>query len=116
MLSTEEHIAGDLAAAALLVGDHAVEVFNASECAARVAGIARALGEPTVTVRAGQTGERATIVLAWELCWYRYEVDLDGQPPTIALTADGTELHELPPEDRAGNAAANERGEIALLR
>jgi hypothetical protein len=99
------------------VAEQAIEIFNASECAGRVAGIARALGQPRVTVRAHESdGERAMVVVAWELCWYRYEIDLRGRPATIALLTDGTELEELPPEDMLANASADERGELSLLR
>lgn len=126
-MATEEHFnpghahAGGVHDAARpglsLTLEQAIEIFNASECAARVAGIARALGQPSVTVRASEhEGERATIVVAWELCWYRYEVDLRERPATIALLADGTELDELSAEDRLGNASADERGELSLLR
>lgn len=116
-------LAGDLAGGARHAGapsldmtlEQAIEIFNASECAGRVAGIARALGQPSVTVRATEhEGERAVIVVAWELCWYRYEVDLRGRPVTIALLADGTELDELAHEDKLGNASADERGELSL--
>jgi hypothetical protein len=96
--------------------EQAIEIFNASECAGRLAGIARALGQPSVTVRASELdAERAMVVVAWELCWYRYEVDLRVRPATIALLAEGMELEELADEDRIGNAAANERGELSLL-
>jgi hypothetical protein len=94
----------------------ALQIFNASECAARVAGIARALGEPQVTVREQPGAEdRVRVVVAWELCWYRYEVDLRERPATIALVDDGTELEQLDPEDALGNAKADERGELSLL-
>jgi hypothetical protein len=97
--------------------EQAIEIFNASECAGRLAGIARALGQPSVTVRATELdAERASIVVAWELCWYRYEVDLRVRPATIALLAEGMELEELADEDRIGNATADERGELSLLR
>lgn len=100
-----------------LTAEQAIEIFNASECAARVAGIARALGEPSVTVRQhDQNIDRVNVVVAWELCWYRYEVDLNERPATIALLGEGTELDELPDEDKLGNAAADERGELSLLR
>lgn len=97
--------------------EQAIEIFNASECAGRLAGIARALGQPSVTVAASELdGERASIVVAWELCWYRYEVDLRVRPATIALLAEGTELDELGEHEQLGNAVADERGEISLLR
>lgn len=120
-----QELAGDLAGSAHQAGspsldltlEQAIEIFNASECAGRVAGIARALGRPSVTVSATEhEGQRAVIVVAWELCWYRYEVDLRGRPATIALLADGTELDELAHEEMLGNASADERGELSLLR
>ena len=55
------------------------------------------------------------IVLAWELCWYTYEVDLDDMQGTQARAiAQGTELAELRSEDRLANAVADERGSLAL--
>jgi len=96
---------------------HGVAVFNASEFPRRVAGVARSLGAPTVSARSAEHLESVvSIVVAWELCWYRYEVDLRVRPATIALLAEGMELEELADEDRIGNATANERGELSLLR
>ncbi len=61
--------------------EQAVDVFNASEFPRRVAGVARSLGAPEVSVRSAEHLESVVvIVVAWELCWYRYEVDL-SEPP-----------------------------------
>ena len=47
----------------------ALEVFNAGEHPRRVAGVARSLGAPSVTVRPlAESGSAVTIVVAWELC------------------------------------------------
>jgi hypothetical protein len=55
------------------------------------------------------------IVLAWELCWYSYEVDLDDmQGAQARAIAQGTELAELRSEDRLANAVADERGSLTL--
>lgn len=95
----------------------ALEVFNAGEQPRRVAGVARSLGAPTVTVRPLEdSGSTVAIVVAWELCWYRYEVDLGDEAAGSRLVAQGMELGELPDEDRLANAAADERGELAPLR
>ena len=56
----------------------------------------------------------ATIVVAWELCWYRYEVDLDNEPAATRLLDQGTELGELAREDRLVNAVADEAGALSL--
>src|ERR1700722_4168199 len=94
----------------------ALEVFNAGEQPRRVAGVARSLGAPTVTVRPlEQSGGTVAIVVAWELCWYRYEVDLGDEAAGWRLVAQGMELEELPEEDRLANAAADERGDLSAL-
>jgi hypothetical protein len=94
----------------------ALEVFNAGEQARRVAGVARSLGTPTVCVRPlEQAGSVVTIVVAWELCWYRYEVDMGDEAAGSRLVAEGMELHELPEEDRQANAIADERGNLSPL-
>ncbi|HXP36920.1 MAG TPA: hypothetical protein VN817_04060 [Solirubrobacteraceae bacterium] len=94
----------------------AVDAFNASEYPRRVASLTRSLGAPEVTVRPGEAvASSLVIVLAWELCWYTYEVDLDDLHGTAARSlAQGTELSELGPEDRLANAFADERGALAL--
>jgi hypothetical protein len=92
----------------------AVELFNASDHPRTVAGVARSLGAPGVTVRPGDEGSMVGIVVAWELCWYRYEVDLAEGPSAVRVAAQGYELDELPPEDQEGNAAADELGGLAL--
>jgi hypothetical protein len=94
----------------------AVDVFNASEYPRRVASLTRSLGAPEVTVRPGEAvASSVVIVLAWELCWYTYEVDLDDMQGLQARAiAQGTELAELDPGDRLGNARADERGALAL--
>jgi hypothetical protein len=95
---------------------HAVDAFNASEYPRRVASLTRSLGVPEVTVRPGEAvASSVVIVLAWELCWYTYEVDLDDLQGTAARSlAQGTELSELGPGDRLANAVADERGALAL--
>jgi hypothetical protein len=106
--------------AAVLTGgevkvERALEVFNAGEYPRRVAGVARSLGEPSVAVRpVADSGSVVAIVVAWELCWYRYEVDLGDEAAGAWVAAQGTELGELTEEDRLVNAVADEHG--ALLR
>jgi hypothetical protein len=94
----------------------ALEVFNAGEQPRRVAGVARSLGAPSVTARAlEESGSIVAIVVAWELCWYRYEVDLGDEAAGSRLIAQGMELDEIPEEDRLGNVATDERGELTPL-
>ncbi len=95
----------------------ALEVFNAGEYPRRVASLTRSLGAPEVSVRPGEAvASSVVIVIAWELCWYSYEVDLDDlQGSEARALAQGTELDELREEDRLANARADERGALALI-
>jgi hypothetical protein len=93
----------------------ALELFNGSEHPRTVAGVARSLGEPMVAVRPLDAHPSVvTVVVSWELCWYRYEVDL-ANGVGVRLTGQGYELDELEPEDQAQNAAADEHGALALV-
>jgi hypothetical protein len=93
----------------------AVELFNSSEHRRTVAGVARSLGLPTVSVL--PSASRASVVkviASWELCWYRYEVDLSDDAPSVRVADQGYELDELAPEERTPNAVADENGRLAL--
>lgn len=93
----------------------AVDAFNASEHPRTVAGVARSLGAPGVSVRPSEARPSVVnVVVSWELCWYRYEVDLSDDGPGVRLSGQGYELDELPPEELEVNASANERGALAL--
>ena len=93
----------------------ALELFNGSEHPRTVAGIARSLGAPLVAVRPSATeGSVVGITVAWELSWYRYEVDLADEAAGVRVIAQGTELDELDEPDRTANAGADARGELSL--
>ena len=93
----------------------AVELFNGSEHRRTIAGVARSLGAPTVSVRPAEEGlSLVNVVASWELCWYRYEVDLSEEVPAVRLSAQGYELDELPDEERSPNAVSDERGSLSL--
>jgi hypothetical protein len=109
---------GPAAFSAAAAGDvrRALDVFNAGEPPQRVAGVSRSLGSASVKAApvAGTPG-RIAIVVAWELCWYRYEIDLDDEAAGVRIAAEGMELEELPAEDRVVNATADEHGMLSLL-
>jgi hypothetical protein len=70
---------------------------------------------PTVAIMPveGRPG-LVTVVVSWELCWYRYEVDLSEDVPGVRVAAQGYELDELEPAQRNPNAVADEQGALAL--
>ena len=93
----------------------AIDVFNGSEHRRTVAGVARSLGMPTVAVAPVPTSPGlVSVVVSWELCWYRYEIDLSEDVRTVRVVAQGYELEELEEADRRPNAVADEQGALAL--
>ena len=57
--------------------ERALELFNSSEHARSIAGIMRSLGEPWVAAAPDIAApSQVDILIAWELSWYRYRVDL----------------------------------------
>ena len=68
-------------------------------------------GAPVVSVRSAEHLESVVrIVVAWELCWYRYEVDLGEEPLVRAGARAGHRARQLQPRgaprQRARGAAA----------
>jgi hypothetical protein len=94
----------------------ALEVFNTGEHRRTVAGVARSLGAPVVCVRPSATeGSVVLITVAWELSWYRFEVDLGNEAAGVRVAAQGAELSELDADEQQPNAAADEHGGLHLV-
>ncbi|MEA2190849.1 MAG: hypothetical protein QOI73_970 [Solirubrobacteraceae bacterium] len=93
----------------------ALDVFNLSAHPRRIAGVTRSLGTPMVSVLPSEVeGAIVSIVFGWELCWYRYEVDLADEAAGLRVLGQGAELTELTPAEQLANAVADERGRLVL--
>jgi hypothetical protein len=93
----------------------AIDAFNVSEHPRTVSGVARSLGLPGVAIAPDEVHPGlVNIVVSWELCWYRYEVDLAAERPSVRTAAQGYELEELRPEEQQPNAVADENGVLSL--
>jgi hypothetical protein len=93
----------------------AIEAFNSSEHTRTVAGVARSLGLPWVSVLPStEAASLVNLAVSWELCWYRYEVDLSEEVPAVRLAGQGYELDELEPAERHPNAGSDEHGRLVL--
>ncbi len=93
----------------------AVDLFNACEHRRTVSGVARSLGLPTVAVLPSEAHpSMVELVVSWELCWYRYEVDLSEDQPHVRVCAQGYELDELSELERTANATADEGGGLTV--
>ena len=97
--------------------ERALELFNVSEHRRTIAGVGRSLGEPWVSALPREDGPGARevgIVVAWELSWYRYRVDLDDADQAVLLLARGNELDDLDEELRHWNVGADAEGRLTL--
>ena len=94
--------------------ERALELFNGSEHTRTIAGIARTLGGLWVSASPDPVASsEVNVVVAWELSWYRYRVDLGDAEEPVALVEKGQELAELPEELREWNGSASEDGLLA---
>jgi hypothetical protein len=89
--------------------------FNASEAGRTVAGLARTLGDPLVSVgaAAGTPGE-VRITVAWELSWYQWGVDLGDELRPVYELKKGFEVEEIDAAARQWNASAQD-GRVVMV-
>jgi hypothetical protein len=92
----------------------AFDLFNSSEHARTVAGVVHSLGAPYVYASPGNEGPLVDVLVVWELCWYRYEVDLENS--VVRPRGQGYEPAELGAELPPANAIADEHGRLSLAR
>jgi hypothetical protein len=95
--------------------ERALELFNQSEHVRTIAGIAKTLGEPWVSAAPlAQAPAEVSIVVAWELSWYRFRVDLGDAGDPVTLVDKGQELEELDEGMREWNGTALADGRLAV--
>lgn len=95
--------------------ERALELFNGSEHQRTVAGLTRTLGFPWATAVPDSSAPSAvTVVVAWELSWYRYRVDLGDTSDPVALQEKGDELDDIDEALRRWNAGLDEDGRLVV--
>jgi hypothetical protein len=95
--------------------ERALELFNGSEHQRTVAGLARSLGYPWATAVPDSTAPSAvTVVVAWELSWYRYKVDLGDTADPVALQEKGDEIDDIDEALRQWNAGLDTDGRLVV--
>ena len=93
--------------------ERALELFNGSSHRRTVAGLARTLGTPWVSARPDPAQASAVSVLvAWELSWYRYRVDLGDEADPVMMLDKGEELDQIDDELRNWNASLDTEGHV----
>jgi hypothetical protein len=93
--------------------ERALELFNGSGHQRTVAGLARTLGRPWVSALPDPAQASAVSVLvAWELSWYRYRVDLGDEADPVMMLDKGEELDQIDESLRGWNAALDDDGRV----
>lgn len=95
--------------------ERALDLFNGSEHQRTVAGLTRTLGFPWATAVPDSAAPSAvTVVVAWELSWYRYRIDLGDTADPVALQDKGDELNDIDEALRRWNAGLDEDGRLVV--
>jgi hypothetical protein len=93
--------------------DRALELFNGSSHQRTVAGLARTLGTPFVSAQPDTAqGSQVTVVVAWELSWYRYRVDLGDEADPVMMLDKGEEIEQIDEGLRDWNARLDPEGRV----
>ena len=93
--------------------ERALDLFNGSGHQRTVAGLARTLGPPWVSALPDPNHASAVSVLvAWELSWYRYRVDLGDEADPVMMLEKGEEIDQIEEPFRAWNAGLDQDGRV----
>jgi hypothetical protein len=93
--------------------ERALELFNGSGHQRTVAGLARTLGPPWVSAMPDPNQASAVSVLvAWELSWYRYRVDLGDEADPVMMLDKGEEIDQIEESLRTWNAGLDQDGRV----
>jgi hypothetical protein len=93
--------------------ERALDLFNGSGHQRTIAGLARTLGAPLVSAQPDTAqGSQVTVVVAWDLSWYRYRVDLGDEGDPVMMLDKGEEIEQIDEGLRDWNAHLNADGRV----
>ena len=93
--------------------ERALELFNASDHRRTIAGLVRTLGTPWVAALPDlEQASEVSVVVAWELSWYRFRIDLGDEADPVVLLHKGEELEEIPEPLRSWNGTVDSDGRL----
>ena len=80
-----------------------------------MAGLARSLGDPWATAVPDPAAPSAvTVLVAWELSWYEYRIDLGDAEDPVTLQSKGDELNDIDESLRDWNAGLDADGRLVI--
>jgi hypothetical protein len=93
--------------------ERALDLFNGSGHQRTIAGLARTLGAPLVSAQPDAVqGSQVTLVVAWDLSWYRYRVDLGDEGDPVMMLDKGEEIEQIDEGLRDWNARLDTDGRV----
>jgi hypothetical protein len=93
--------------------ERALDLFNGSDDQRTIAGLARTLGPPFVSVLPDADQQsQVSLVVAWELSWYRYRVDLGDEGDPVMMLEKGDEIDQIEDALREWNATLDPTGRV----
>ncbi len=91
----------------------AAELVNESPYRRTIAGIAKSLGQPRVSLLPlSGTNPEVVVTVAWDLSWYQYRV-VFGSGQAVRLEERGYEIDDLDERFKSWNGLLDEAGRIA---
>ncbi len=95
--------------------ERALDLFNGSDHSRTISGLARSLGGPWVcALPDDEAPSMVTVVVAWELSWYRFQVDLGDEHDPVNLQDKGEEIDQIDASLREWNAGLDEHGRLVI--
>jgi hypothetical protein len=95
--------------------ERALELFNGSSHQRTIAGLARTLGTPFVSAQPDTAqGSQVSVVVAWDLSWYRYRVDLGDEADPVMMLDKGEEIEQIDEDLRDWNARLDADGRVLV--
>ena len=95
--------------------ERALDLFNSSEHQRTVSGLARSLGAPYAAAMPDLDAPGCVnLIVAWELSWYRFRIDLGDAADPVGLAAKGDELEDIDEELRNWNAGLDAEGRLVI--
>ena len=93
--------------------ERALELFNDSDHQRTIAGLRRTLGDPWISALPDEDQASAvSVVVAWELSWYRYRVDLGDESQPVMMLDKGEEIEQIDEYLREWNAALDQSDRV----
>jgi hypothetical protein len=97
--------------------ERALDLFNGSSHQRTIAGLARTLGTPFVSAQPDTAqGSQVSVVVAWDLSWYRYRVDLGDEADPVMMLDKGEEMEQIDEGLRDWNARLDAEGRVLAGR